>query len=178
MIAKLIVKMYGGIWNVRERYEKSNNTMFKRFYFIVYSVYNYENASYVDASATFQGKPFFPHDMKSIFISSKAVIGKNAVIFQQVTIGSNTFPDSKGQGAPTIGDNVFIGAGAIIMGGITIGDNVRIGAGTVVYKDVPSHSVVISGEQRNIQREELDTRFYSWMNGKSVYQDDGVWKDV
>ncbi|MCV2361768.1 hypothetical protein LNV08_22645, partial [Paucibacter sp. TC2R-5] len=103
------------------------------------------------------------------------MIGKNCVIFQQVTIGSNTLIDSKGRGAPTIGDNVYIGAGAKIVGKVTIGNNVRIGANAVVYKDVPSNSVVFSGEQRMLTKDKvLDNHFYS-RNGGWIYFDDGKW---
>ena len=56
-----------------------------------------------------------------------ASIGSNFKVKQLVTIGKNT--DMK---QPTIGNNVFIGAGAVVCGGITIGDNVQIGANAVV----------------------------------------------
>ena len=46
-------------------------------------------------------------------------------------------------GYPTLGDNVYIGAGAKIIGPITIGDNVKIGANAVVSKNVPSNCTVI-----------------------------------
>lgn len=85
----------------------------------------------------------FPHNLHGIFISGEAVIGKNVVIFQNVTIGSNTLIDSKGFGAPIIGDNCYIGAGAAIIGKVIVGDNVRIGANMIVYTDVPSNSLVI-----------------------------------
>ena len=45
--------------------------------------------------------------------------------------------DEKGQ-SPVIGNDVFIGTGAKIIGGVTIGDNVKIGANAVVVKDIPS----------------------------------------
>ena len=45
--------------------------------------------------------------------------------------------------APVIGDNVFIGTGAKIIGNITIGNNVLIGANAVVTKDVPDNCTVI-----------------------------------
>ena len=54
------------------------------------------------------------------------MIGRNVQVYQQVTIGSNTLKDSKGAGAPVIGDNVHIGAGAKIIGGVRI-DNVDRG---------------------------------------------------
>lgn len=63
-------------------------------------------------------------------------IGKNALIFQQVTIG---YKDGK---KPIIYDNVTICCGAKVLGGVTIGNNSIIGANAVVVKDVPSNSVV------------------------------------
>lgn len=47
------------------------------------------------------------------------------------------------RGCPTIGNTVYIGINAVIVGGITIGDDVVIGPGAYVNFDVPSHSVVI-----------------------------------
>lgn len=69
-------------------------------------------------------------------IINAAKIGKNAVIFQQVTIGY-----SKG-GAPEIGDDCTICCGAKVLGPIKIGNNVTIGAGAVVVKDVPDNCVI------------------------------------
>lgn len=101
-----------------------------------------------------------PHGLFGIFISQNAVIGKNCCIFHQVTIGSNTLSDSKGQGAPRIGDNVFIGAGAKIIGKCVIGNNVRIGANAVVTKDVPNNSTIVGVEGRIITHEkQLDNSF-------------------
>lgn len=69
-------------------------------------------------------------------------IGKNCLIFQQVTIGGTD------HGAPTIMDNVKIYAGAIIVGKITVGNNVVIGANATVYKDVPDNSMVFPGTSK------------------------------
>lgn len=62
----------------------------------------------------------------------KTVIGKNCKIFQNVTIGG--LPSG---GVPVIGDNVLIGAGAVILGNVNIGSHVKIGANAVVLSDVP-----------------------------------------
>jgi len=115
--------------------------------------------SYIGLGSRFAGPPHFPHRCSGVFVSQNAVIGKNAVIFQQVTIGSNTLPDSKHPGSPVIGDNVYIGAGAKIIGGITIGDNCRIGANAVVYEDMPPHSVAVCSPTRVLQKEKLDNTF-------------------
>lgn len=65
-------------------------------------------------------------------------VGKNLFINQNVTVGWN------GPGCPTIGNNVRIGTGAVVLGPITIGDNVNIGANAIVTKDVPSNTTVVS----------------------------------
>ena len=96
------------------------------------------------------GRPAYPHGIAGIFISANATIGKGCTIFHQVTIGSNTLGSSKGNGAPKIGDNVFIGCGAKIIGGVTIGNNVRIGANCVVVEDIPDNSTVVLGKPRII----------------------------
>lgn len=92
------------------------------------------NAASIMPKAQFGSKPNLPHGVSGIFISSGSKIGRNAVIFQQVTIGSVTTLDSKSQGSPIIGDNCYIGAGAKIIGNIKIGNNVRIGANCVYTK--------------------------------------------
>lgn len=68
-------------------------------------------------------------------------IGKNCRISQQVTIGH--IGGFKGGGTPTIGDNVYIGAGAKILGEIKIGNNVKIGANAVVITDVPDNATAV-----------------------------------
>ncbi len=97
--------------------------------------------------AAFAEPPHLPHGLNGIIVSHNAVIGRGCTIFHQVTIGEGN------GGAPIIGDNVLIGAGARIIGGIRIGSNVRIGAGCVVIKDVPDGATVVCGENRMIIRE-------------------------
>ncbi len=70
------------------------------------------------------------------------------MIFHHVTIG-----EGKG-GAPKIGDNYYIGAGAKIIGNIKIGDNVRIGAGCVVVTDMPDNCTVVMEKPIIIVRKE------------------------
>lgn len=92
----------------------------------------------------------FPHGLSGVMISSGAVIGNGCTIFHQVTIGSNTLEDSKSFGTPTIGDNVYIGAGAKIIGNVKVGNNARIGANCVITEDVPENATVVMNKPRVI----------------------------
>ena len=80
-----------------------------------------------------------------IVINSKVSGGKNVIIESGVVIG-----DEKGQ-APLLGDNIFIGSGAKIIGGVRIGNNVKIGANAVVVKDVPDNVTVVGIPAKIIQ---------------------------
>ncbi|PHZ59720.1 serine acetyltransferase [Photobacterium leiognathi] len=142
---------------------KANALSKKGVYLKAYLYTQAENGSSIAYNSTFSSPPYFPHGMKSIFISGGAKIGDNAVIFQQVTIGSNTLIDSDGIGAPTIGDNCYIGAGAKIIGNVQIGNNVRVGANAVVFKDIPDNCVVV-GSSRIIAREMVNNKYYSYHN--------------
>lgn len=131
------------------------------------------NAAGIAFRSQFAGRPVLPHGLSGIFVSSGSTIGRGAVIFQQVTIGSVTTIDSERHGSPTIGERCYIGAGAKILGRIRIGDDVRIGANTVVHDDVPDRAVVVSASQRVIVRARaLDNRYYFNRNGVWFYGDE------
>jgi len=74
-----------------------------------------------------------------VVIHSRVKIGDDCHINQNVTLGGT----SKKNGGPKLGNHVYVGAGAAILGPITIGDNVVIGANAVVIKDIPSGSLVV-----------------------------------
>ncbi|MEI8087708.1 MAG: serine acetyltransferase [Paludibacter sp.] len=71
----------------------------------------------------------------TIVVSPKAKIGENCRIHPSTSIGEYN-------GAPTLGNNVYIAPGAKLFGGITIGNNVAIGANAVVNNDVPNNVTV------------------------------------
>lgn len=75
-------------------------------------------------------------------------IGTNFQFRNGLTIGNKGNDNSQ---LPEIGNNVNAGANVVIIGGITIGDNVIIGAGAVVVKDVPSHCVVAGNPAKIIR---------------------------
>ena len=73
-----------------------------------------------------------------IFIHPDVTMGERCGVMQNVTIGINMK-----EGVPKIGDDVFIGAGAVILGDITIGTRARIAANSLVISDVPSGAVAM-----------------------------------
>ena len=77
-----------------------------------------------------------------IVVHGNAVIGNNCVIRQGVTIGNRNL--NRPYEAPIIENNVNIGAGAKILGGITIGEHSQIGANSVIVKSLNSYSTVIT----------------------------------
>ncbi len=76
-----------------------------------------------------------------IVANTKTVIGRDCTLSHGVTLGQ-TNARSKQPGCPVIGDRVYIGPGACVIGGITIGDDAAIGPNSVVVKDVPPMAVV------------------------------------
>lgn len=89
--------------------------------------------------------------MGCIVIGSHARIGKNFSIRQGVTVGGSGRGDNYGY--PVIGDNVFVGAGAVIIGKINIGDHCAIGANAVVTKDLPAYSVAVGVPAKIISKD-------------------------
>ena len=86
-------------------------------------------------------KGFYIGHVGPIAVNECAVIGDNCNITFGVVIGADNRNDRKG--APTIGNRVWIGTNAVVVGKITIGDDVLIAPGAFVNFDVPSHSIVI-----------------------------------
>ena len=97
------------------------------------------------------GPGFYIGHYGPVIINPKAVLGKNINIATGVTIGQ----ENRGEraGAPTIGDNVWIGTNAVIVGKINIGNDVLVAPGSYVNFDVPDHSIVIGNPARIIFRE-------------------------
>ena len=68
----------------------------------------------------------------------------NSTIVMANSVNQNVTVGWTKHGCPTIGNNVRIGTGAVVLGPIIIGDNVNIGAGAIVMKNVPSNCTVVS----------------------------------
>lgn len=87
------------------------------------------------------GEGFYLGHYGNLVINPKAKIGKNCNIAQGVTIAQAN--RGKNEGVPEIGDEVWIGPNAVIVGKIKIGNNVLIAPNAYVNSDVPSNAVVI-----------------------------------
>jgi len=87
----------------------------------------------------------------TIVVNPRTRIGKNCNIHQGVTIGQTN--RGKKVGVPVIGDCVWMGANAVIVGGITIGNNVLIAPNSYVNFDVPDNSVVMGNPATMMARE-------------------------
>lgn len=101
------------------------------------------NLTFCVPKEAFGGGLFIQHGF-STGVSAHS-IGENCWINQRVTVGF------KGDGYPTIGNNVSIGVGAVIIGDVRIGNNVKIGANALVLHDVPDNSIVVSPEAKIIR---------------------------
>lgn len=78
-------------------------------------------------------------------------------------------------GKVTIGDNVFVGAGSIILPNVTIGDNVIIGAGSVVSKNIPSGSVAVGSPIRVIgSYDAYMDKCSNWIQEKPCFTEDSI----
>jgi serine O-acetyltransferase len=94
-----------------------------------------------------------PHP-QGIVITAYSTIGEYCTIYQNVTIGANEHKQNYKNG-PKIGNRVYIGAGAVLIGDITIGDDVIIGANATITKSVPSNTLVVGNNNiisGNIER--------------------------
>ena len=83
---------------------------------------------------------FIDHGM-GVVIGETSEIGDRCLLYQGVTLGGTG--KESGKRHPTLENNVVVGAGAKVLGGICVGTNTRIGAGSVVVKNVAANSTVV-----------------------------------
>ena len=94
---------------------------------------------------------FFPHPAGTVIGAWR--IGSNVTIFQGATLGAKQLDmcfDANRR--PELGNNVVIGAGAKILGGIHIGDNTSVGANAVVFESVAANSIAVGVPARAFQK--------------------------
>jgi serine O-acetyltransferase len=120
--------------------------LMRRIARIRHTLWSVVTQSDVDLQATLGKGLMLPHP-NGVVIHGEARIGDDCMIMQQVTVGMI----DEGE-VPVIGNRVYIGAGAKIIGKLTVGDGARIGANAVVVNDVPSNATAVGIPARIIRR--------------------------
>ena len=92
----------------------------------------------------------FPH-LSGVVVHQDAIVEKNCLIMQQVTLGQTAVP-----GAPHLGENVYVGAGAKILGAVKIGARAKIGANAVVLTDIPADATAVGVPAQTITQAQSD----------------------
>lgn len=150
-----LVKAFILIPGFRYTYFMRKANKYKRFslggiYHLILRHYSIKYGIQIPAGTKI-GKGFYIGHFGNIIVNIKTEIGTNCNISQGVTIGQTN--RGKLKGTPNIGNRVWIGTNAIIVGAITIGDNVLIAPLTYVNFDVPDNSIVIGNPAKIIQRD-------------------------
>lgn len=103
----------------------------------------------LEIAGDIEGGLYLAHPVGTVINVSH--MGQNCSIIAAVTIGMRNK-----WAFPVIGDGVFIGAGARILGAIIIGDAAKIGANAVVLQDIPAHATAVGVPARVIKSEAAD----------------------
>lgn len=108
----------------------------------------------IHPGATIGRRVFIDHGA-GVVIGETSEIGDDVVLYQGVVLGGTSMEKKKRH--PTIGHNVVIGAGAILLGGIEVGEGAKVGAGSVVVHPVPIGTTVVGIPARPVEkRTQLD----------------------
>lgn len=135
----------------RWRYGIKNKLIRKPFSFIYKLLYfNIKSRGIELPCEVILGENFQIHHNGGVVVSGYTQFGNNCIIRNGVTIGTARIDKIE---APMIGNNVNIGTGAKILGGIVIGNNVDIGANAVVLKDIPNDCIAVGIPARIIKKE-------------------------
>ena len=103
---------------------------------------------HIDPQATIGGGLYIAH-IGGVHINPQAVLGKNCDVAHRVTIGASAMGR---QGVPVLGDEVYIGTGATLIGKIKVGNGAKIAANTLVMNNIPDGATVMGVPGRIIMR--------------------------
>lgn len=122
---------------------------------LVEILYNTLCGNGISAQAQIGDGTVFYHHGVGCVVHELCTIGENCRIFSNVTLGCKWAENKEPGMPPKIGNNVMIGAGAVILGDISVGDNSIIGANAVVLENVPENSIAM-GVPAIIKRRKTD----------------------
>ena len=132
--------------------------------------YNF-NSTDLTATVTYKGASYTQYKDEytgDITIPSTVIYEKKE--YSVTHIGSFAFSGCQNLVSVTIGDNVFVGAGTIVLPGVSIGSNVVIGAGSVVSRDIPDKCVAVGNPARVVKSlDEYLNKEKERMKGDNVF---------
>ena len=96
------------------------------------------------------GGLYLPH-WGGIVVNSAVVIGEYATVLHGVTIGKTLRGDDRG--APELGNRVWIGPNAVLVGRVRIGDEVLVAPGAFINRDIPNQAVVVGNPGKIVSSE-------------------------
>jgi len=136
---------------IRKVQKNRNNPLRRKFYQLLKKKCEYKYGFQIPAEVEI-GNGFYIGHFGTVIVSPKVKIGKNCNLSPGVTIGRA----SRGwiEGYPTIGDNVWIGTNAVVIGKISIGSNVLIAPNSTVTIDVPDNSMVRGNPAKVVSTED------------------------
>ena len=130
--------------------QNCENKFLKQVYHWLLKKHRLKKGIEIDSNVKIGPGLFIAHSY-NITVNDSVIIGSNCNIHKGVLIGQEN--RGKRKGTPVIGNSVWIGINACIVGAVTIGDDVLIAPNAYVNCDVPSHSVVIGNPCKIIYRE-------------------------
>ncbi|RYX89067.1 serine acetyltransferase, partial [bacterium] len=98
------------------------------------------------------GKGFRLESGRGTMIDKETVIGLNCTVRQLTTIGRKRLIDNTFSAPPVIGDSVDMGVNVIVIGNVNIGNNVVLGAGAVITKSVSDNSVMVGNPAKLLKK--------------------------
>jgi serine O-acetyltransferase len=137
-----------GHWVYKEDAPRALRPLLKAVYLVANKALEATTEMFLDAQAQIGGGLYIGHS-GGTHINNEAVVGENCDIGHQVTIGTSA---GGRKGAPVIGDGVYVGAGAKIIGKIKVGDGAKISANSLVMTNVPAGATVMGVPARVIMR--------------------------
>lgn len=133
-------------WHLFRKRERARGKLTNHILTFLINLSARRHGGYIGNGAIIDGAPVLPHGLHGVYISRYAHVGADCWIYQNVTIGEVNHK------APHIGNRCIIGANACIVGNVTIGDDVKIGAGAVVACDVPCGCTVVAQPPRILMK--------------------------
>lgn len=102
------------------------------------------------------GRRFFIDHGSGVVIGETAEVGDDVLMYQGAVLGGTSSERTKRH--PTLGNNVVVGANAVILGGVSIGEGAKVGSGSVVIASVPAGATVVGvpGRVTRINGQRLD----------------------